>query len=285
MPREIGLPSRIGHAAGTAAPCLCVSIWNSGAAAESTLDRLMAFLQSAPPRQPIFRAPPVVLWLIAGLAALHAMRLWLPAARGQELICDFALIPARYGHGLAAAKSALCESWPGTVLERAVPFLSYLGLHNDWTHLIVNCLWLLAFGPVVARRLGPVLFLVFFAACGAAGAVAHLALNWGSLIPVVGASGAISGLMGAALRMVPGQAPWAEPESAPLAPVFSRQIVMFTAVWAAINLLAGVTGIGLGGESGPIAWEAHLGGFLAGLLLCEPFDKLRPRRVGLPLDR
>jgi len=56
-------------------------------------------------------------------------------------------------------------------------------------------------------------------------------------------------------------------------------------VWAAINIVAGITGLGVGGESGLIAWQAHLGGFLAGLLLCGPFDALRPRQVGIPLDR
>jgi membrane associated rhomboid family serine protease len=137
----------------------------------------------------------------------------------------------------------------------------------------------------VARRLGPVLFLTFFMTCGVAGGMAYLAFNWGSVLPVIGASGAISGLMAAALRMLPGQAPWAEPGSAPLAPIFSRQIVIFTAVWAAINLLAGVTGLGFGGESGLIAWQAHLGGYLGGLLLCGVFDGLRPRQVGMPLDR
>jgi membrane associated rhomboid family serine protease len=132
--------------------------------------------------------------------------------------------------------------------------------------------------------LGSVLFVVFFLVCGVAGAGAYLAFNWASALPVVGASGAISGLMAAALRMLPGQAPWAAPGDAPLAPIFSRQILMFAAVWAAINLLAGLTGLGLGGESGLIAWQAHLGGFLAGLLLCGPFDALRPRSVGAPLD-
>lgn len=245
----------------------------------------MAFLQSAPPRQPIFRAPAVVLWLIAGLAGLHALRLWLPAARGRDMVYEYALIPARYSHAFVASQGGLSASWPGTVLERAIPFVSYMGLHNDWTHLVINSLWLLAFGPVVARRLGPVLFLLFFLVCGVAGALAYIAFNWGSPVPVVGASGAISGLMAAALRMLPGQAPWAESGSAPLAPIFSRQILIFTAVWAAINLLAGVTGLGVGGESGLIAWQAHLGGFLAGLLLCGAFDALRPRQVGMPLDR
>lgn len=246
----------------------------------------MAFLQSAPPRQPIFRAPSVVLWLIGSLVALHAaLRLLLPAVRAEDVIYRYALIPANYSHAFVVSQTDLLPSWRGTILDRAVPFLSYMGLHNDWTHLAINCLWLLAFGPVVARRLGPMLFLVFFLVCGLAGGLTHLAFNWGSPIPVVGASAAISGLMGAALRMLPSQAPWAEPGTAPLAPLFSRQILIFTLVWATINLLAGVTGLGFGGESGPIAWQAHLGGFLAGLVLAEPFDALRPRRVGMPLDR
>ena len=245
----------------------------------------MAFLQSAPPRQPIFRAPAVVLWLIAVLAGLHALRVWLPAARSEDVIYEYALVPARYSHAFVESQVGLSASWPGTVLERAVPFLSYMGLHGSWSHLIINCCFLLAFGPVVARRLGPVLFLLFFLVCGVAGALTYLAFNWGSPMPVIGASGAISGLMAAALRMLPGQAPWAEPGSAPLAPIFSRQILIFTAVWGAINLLAGVTGLGLGGEGGLVAWQAHLGGYVAGLLLCGPFDSLRPRTVGMPLDR
>jgi membrane associated rhomboid family serine protease len=227
----------------------------------------------------------VVLWLIAALAGLHALRLWLPQNLAQDMVYEYALIPARYSHAFVVSQAGLAASWPGTVLERAIPFVSYMGLHNDWTHLVINSLWLLAFGPVVARRQGALLFLLFFLICGVAGALAYVALNWGSPVPVVGASGAISGLMAAALRMLPGQAPWAEPGTAPLAPLFSRQILIFTAVWAAINILAGVTGLGVGGESGLIAWQAHLGGFLAGILLCGPFDSLRPRQVGMPLDR
>ena len=241
----------------------------------------MAFLQSQPPRQPIFRAPPIVLWLIAGLTAAHAARAMLPPARSADMIYQYALIPARYSRAFLDKNMAD----PGTVWERAVPFFSYMALHSGWAHLAINCLWLLAFGPVVARRLGPVLFLVFFLVCGLFGALAQLAFSWGSPIPVVGASGAISGLMAAGLRMLPGQAPWAKPDQAPLAPIFSRQILMFAGVWAAINLMAGLTGLGMGGPDGPIAWQAHLGGFLAGLLLCGAFDALRPRSVGVPLDR
>jgi membrane associated rhomboid family serine protease len=105
---------------------------------------------------------------------------------------------------------------------------------------------------------------------------------------VVGASGAISGLMGAAVRMLPGQVPpWmagAQPGEAPLAPLFSRQIMVFTAVWLAVNLAAGLTGLGMGTQSVAVAWQAHLGGFAAGLLLVTAFDRLRPRPTGLSLE-
>jgi len=241
----------------------------------------MAFLQSAPPRQPFFRAPPVVLWLIGALAALHLLRVTRPGREPDNLVYEFGFYPLRYSRAFLESHMAN----PGTLWERAIPFISYIGLHNDWTHLIINSLWLLAFGPIVARRWGGVLFLAFFTICGIAGALAYLAFNWASPVPVVGASGAISGLMAAALRMLPGQAPWAMPGEAPLAPLWSRQILVFTAVWAAINLLTGLTGLGMGGDSGLIAWQAHLGGFIVGLLLSGPFDTLRPRNVGTPVDR
>jgi len=247
---------------------------------ESPVDRPMAFLQSQPPRQPIFRAPPVVMWMIGTLAALHAARMWLPTGRAEDLAYEYGLVPARYSQAFLQSRMAD----PGTVWEQAIPFISYMGLHNGWTHLVINCLFLLAFAPIVARRFGPLVFLVFFFVCGVAGALTYLAFNWGSPVPVVGASGAISGLMAAALRMLPVQSPWAVPGATQLAPIFSRQILVFSAVLIAMNAVMGITGVNIGGETAQIAWQAHLGGFLAGLLLCGPFDKLRPRSVGAPLD-
>lgn len=241
----------------------------------------MAFLQSAPPRQPIFRSPAVVLWLIAGLAALHAWRVTRPGDGADSAVYEFGFYPLRYSRTFLESHMAN----PGTLWERAIPFVSYMGLHNDAVHLVINCLFLLAFGPIVARRWGGALFLIFFALCGVAAAAAYLALDWGSPIPVVGASGAISGLMPAGLRLLPGQAPWAADSEAPLAPLLSRPLLVFTAFFAVINLLTGLTGLGFGGENGLVAWQAHLGGYLAGLLLSGPFDALRPRKVGTPVDR
>ncbi|MGH6828772.1 MAG: rhomboid family intramembrane serine protease [Rhizomicrobium sp.] len=238
----------------------------------------MAFLQSQPSnpwtRQPMFRVPAVVVGLILLLAAAHGARVALPGPLSDRLINEYAFIPARYSHAFLASHNLD----PGGFLARAIPFLSYMALHNNFTHLAINSLWLLAFGPIVARRFGGPLFLLFFAVSGVAAAAVHLFCNWGSPIPVIGASGAISGLMGAGLRLLPTEAPWAPGTGQTrLAPIFSRQIVIFTVIWVAINVAAGFTGFGLGGEKGMIAWQAHIGGYAAGLLLAGPFDRFRER--------
>jgi membrane associated rhomboid family serine protease len=238
----------------------------------------MAFLVPHAPRQPVFRVPAAVLLLIAVLVAAHVARSLVPPEQSLAWVNQFAFIPARYSsppqHGL-----------PSSLLLQGLPFVSYMALHNDYTHLAINCLWLFAFGPIVARRFGAGLFLLFFVICGVVGAATHLAFNWGSLDPVIGASGAISGLMGAGIRLLPTERPsWTEAAAdAPLLPLWSRQIVLFSLVWAAINLVAGLTGLGLRGEVGQIAWQAHMGGYVAGLLLSGLFDRLRPLPVGAQL--
>lgn len=231
----------------------------------------MAFLQSGPARQPVLRAPAVVLWLIALLAGAHAVRMALSPAASADLIVTYAFIPARY-------------ALAGSFWDQAIPFVSYMALHGDWAHLIINCLWLLAFGPIVARRFGTPLFLLFFLLCGLAAALTHLALNWGGLDPVVGASGAISGLMAAGLRLLPGMFPWATPGESRMAPLLSRPILTFSASWVVLNIVVGLVGGGFLGSEGAIAWQAHLGGYLAGLLLSGPFDALRPRPLAPPLN-
>src|SRR5258708_39429814 len=117
----------------------------------------MAFLQSAPRREPFLTAPKSVLALIAALATAHVARVVAPAQLSERILIDYAFIPARY---LPNASD------PGNLLERAAPFVTHMFLHANFTHLIINCLWLLAFGPVVSRRFGPALFLLLFALCG-----------------------------------------------------------------------------------------------------------------------
>lgn len=238
----------------------------------------MAFLQPLPPRQPFFRAPPVVIALLVVLALAHAARVLAPPELSAALLARFAFIPALYSHSFLVAN----HIDPGPWWARVLPFVTYMGLHNDLTHLAINGLFFLAFAPVVARRFGTGLFLLFFVVCGVAAAATHLALNWGSADPVIGASGAISGLMAAALRLLPTLD--RRPENAELMPVLSRQVLLFSLVWVGTNVIVGVTGVGLGAESGLIAWQAHLGGFAAGLLLAAPFDRMRPQPVSVSLD-
>lgn len=231
----------------------------------------MAFLRSDQPRQPLLNAPASVLLLIAALVLAHIARIAAPAPWPNDILTQFAFIPARYGAGLAG----------GSLLGLVVPFVSHMFLHANFAHLGVNCVWLLAFGPIVARRYGTWLFLLFFALCGVAGAATYLAFDWGSPGGVIGASGAISGLMGAGIRMYP----WpGSPAGGAMAPLFSRPVLLFTGIWLGTNLLFGIMGFGVGREIQQIAWQAHLGGYFFGLISAGGFEALRAGRRAQTLD-
>jgi membrane associated rhomboid family serine protease len=147
--------------------------------------------------------------------------------------------------------------------------------------------WFLAFGTPVARRFGVLRFMLFFAATAAAGAAVHLVTHFGDKAPVVGASAAISGAMAAAIRFVfqrggPLGALGSANEDAykvPAAPLTvmlrDPRIMLFLAVWFGLTLFFGFGSSSFPGLEGPIAWEAHIGGFLAGLLCFPLFDPVR----------
>jgi len=223
----------------------------------------MAFLQdNRPSREPFLNAPPTVLWLIGLLLATHVMRVFLSGSLPDDILIEYSLTPARYATGSADG-----------VLGQLVPFITYMFLHADFTHVGINSLWLLVFGPIVARRLGTLRFLLFFLLCGVAAALVHLTVYWGSPMQVVGASGAVSGLMAAGMRILYGRL-YGGADG--LAPIFSKPILGFSAVWIIANVVSGILRIGVSDDLTLIAWVAHLGGFFAGLILIGPFG----RRVG-----
>src|ERR1700722_1964849 len=104
----------------------------------------MNFQSPRPSKAPFFNAPAIVLWLIAALVAAHAVRVFAPADIGDDILSVFAFIPQRYALALGQGSFGFKD-----VLDLIVPFFGYQFLHGDFTHVGVNSLWLLAFGPVV----------------------------------------------------------------------------------------------------------------------------------------
>jgi membrane associated rhomboid family serine protease len=227
--------------------------------------------------------------LIGIILLAHVARILSSTAVSEQTLENCALIPARYVASVWAAHGGQ----PVSFLDGAIPFVGYMFLHADFLHVGVNCLWLLVAGTPVARRLGALGFLGLFLASGILAGAAFLGAHWGSIEAAIGASGAVSGMMGAAIRIFYGErsgvsanVPVANDNpatfsSAPLAPLFGGPILFFSVIWCAANVVAGVTGLGTGSTVQPVAWEAHIGGYFAGLLLIGPFDAIvRPRRAG-----
>src|SRR5262245_10393997 len=209
------------------------------------------------------------------------MEFVLSIAQANELLTLFAFSPARY----ADVVPRWLPAWWGPQLWT---FVSYGFFHANFSHLFFNLVWLMAFGPPIARRFGPWRFLVFCAATAAGGAVAHLVTHLGELAPMIGASAAISGAMAAAMRFVfqqggpLGMLGRGEEESyhVPAAPLSAMlrdpRVLAFLAVWFGVNLIFGIGAVAMPGSEGTVAWEAHVGGFLAGLLGFSLFDPVRP---------
>ena len=248
-------------------------------------------------RQPIFNVPFAVLALVASMAAIQALQGVLSDAHDAAILVHFAFVPGRLTAAIDPAAvlgrlASLQMSDPGPdggvdaarfFLGTGTPHpwtaLTYAMLHGGWTHLGLNAVWLLAFGAPVARRLRPVRFLLLFVAGSLAGAATHFAVDPLSLQPLVGASAAVSAFMGAALRFVfqPASRGWAGPiEHAPRLSLLSvlrdRRAAAFLIVWFLSNLVTGVAAVPMGLSDMPIAWQAHVGGFLMGLLAFPLFD-------------
>ena len=232
--------------------------------------------------EPIFNVPAIVTATIALIVAVHALREFvLTDSADRELLLLFAFIPVRYDSSLASVV------WPGGVGGDIWTFVTYAFIHGDWVHLGINAVWLLAFGTPVARRFGATRFMAFFALTAAAGAGAHLLTHPGERVWMVGASAAISGFMAAAIRFAfqrggPLSLIGSRDESLyrqPAVPLLSvlkdTRTLAFLIVWFGLNLLFGLGSLSIDGGEQAIAWQAHIGGFLAGLIGFAAFDPVR----------
>jgi membrane associated rhomboid family serine protease len=233
-------------------------------------------------REPAFNVPSIIVGLIALLAVIHLVRTeLLTPFQDNYLLGLFAFDPVRYESTVLPFAGL-----PGGFGAQVWTFFTYALIHGSWLHFGVNAIWLLPFGSAVARRFGTWRFIAFFAVTAAAGAVAHFIAYAGVNAPVIGASAAISGTMAGAMRFAfqPGgplhflrtgeDADYRVP-AIPLTGVFrDPRVLMFLGVWFGINLLFGATSLSIGanGAHEIVAWQAHIGGFVAGLLLFSWFD-------------
>jgi len=217
---------------------------------------------------PAFNVPPAVLAVIGVLVAIYA-GLWFA---GQDWdvwsLYALSLIPARFTE----------PGYPMIPGSQYWSLATYMLLHGSWMHLAFNCIWLLIFGTPVARYLGSSKFLLLMLVSGVLGGLCSLFLHWGQGTIIVGASGGVMGLMGAAMPLMYGERQshggWRPATIGEL--MMNRRALLFTAVVLAITLFSGGTGWTGNGfmDESSIAWEAHIGGFIGGLLA---FYVLAPR--------
>ena len=264
-------------------------------------------LRERAPREPIFNLPGVVLACCVVLFAIQGLRGFASVETDDRLIAQFAFVPARMAIALDLARSQLrtaVQNVPQDTFAALIgsggghwyTLVTYALLHGGWAHVGFNCVWLVAFGAPVARRFSAARFLLLLILAAVAGALMQFLWNMASFVPVIGASAAVAGVMGAAVRFVfrPSREPIASLDRSQWDEAFRRPALslretfktttalVFIILWFATNLLFGLIP-SLGGiGQGPIAWQAHVGGFLAGLLLFPLLDAKRPTLS--PLD-
>src|SRR5262245_34032156 len=179
--------------------------------------------------------------------------------------------------------SGVAVQLPGGEPATFTSFFTHLFVHGDTMHLLVNMAWFLAFGSPLARRTDALRFIVFFAICGIAGALFYVLVNGRVLTLVVGASGAILDLVGATMRVFSARLASPEPlgvgqplHAAPLLSLAQtlrdKRILLAVGGWTTLNVLLSWGAARLTDAAG-IAWEAHVGGFYAGLLSYGLFDR------------
>jgi len=230
------------------------------------------------PREPILTLPGALTAYIAVLAVIHVVRMLLPIEIDDLIIEMFGFIPKRYDTTL------LDVTFPGGSGAKVWTFVTYSLLHANLSHIGFNVLWLLPFGSALARRFGAIRFFVFMAVTAVAGALAHLVTHEHAVAPMIGASASVSGTMAAAIRFAFVRGSFlsfsrSDADAAARVPALSLaralrdgRVLGFLAIWFGVNIIFGIGAISVGTEGASVAWQAHIGGFFAGLLLFSLFD-------------
>jgi len=211
---------------------------------------------------------PAVNFIIIGLNIIVFLWQLLQGPNLKEVFYLYGMVPLRYHDPELSAHF--------TRFQQYLPFLTSMFLHGGFLHIIMNMWFLYIFGDNIEDRLGHIRYLVFYLFCGVAAGLVHLFTNWNSNIPTIGASGAISGVMGAYLLLYP------RSKILTLIPIFfffqfvEIPAFIFLGFWLFLQLFsASLTPRNVGG----VAFWAHIGGFVAGLIFIKIFDVIP--RTGL----
>jgi membrane associated rhomboid family serine protease len=206
--------------------------------------------------------PVVNTCIIAANVIVYLVQLSLGADE-NVFIYTYGLVPARYSNPHISGYFSMAQ--------QLFSFLSFMFLHGGFWHLLGNMWSLYIFGDNVEDRLGPFRYLVFYLLCGAASGFSHMALNFQSNLPTIGASGAIAGVMGAYFILHPNSRiltvipilifPW----------FVEIPAFIFLGFWFVLQFISAA---GNSGVSGGVAWWAHIGGFVFGMLLLKLFLRL-----------
>ncbi len=228
-------------------------------------------------RNRLFNVPGIVLGIVLSTVALFFLLRIAPDRMGQYIEFSAAVSPPRFLAG---------PEQNGGWLRWFSPLIGHMFLHANLPHILFNCLWLMAFGAPLARRMGAEnalksagafygasLFLTFYLLSGIVGALVFIGLHPNEYTFLMGASGGVSGLLGGLVRFGFNRTTLLGPEHAKFSPLTSRPVMSWTAIVVIMNLAVVSFGGALAGGMN-VAWEAHLGGYFFGLLTYPMFERL-----------
>ena len=209
--------------------------------------------------RPTNQFPAVTLAIIVANFIVFFYQLSLSPRALNAFIMTYSVVPARVQMALAGSHFTLSQAF--------IPFFTSMFLHAGWLHIIGNMWFLWLFGGNVEDRLGHLLYLGFYILCGLGAGAAQTAFSLGSTIPSLGASGAIAGVLGSYIIFFPSS------KILTLVTLFfwwffaRLPAVLFIGLWFLVQFLSGVSSLGSAAQNGGVAWWAHVGGFLLGMLL------------------
>jgi membrane associated rhomboid family serine protease len=253
-------------------------------------------IETPPPagRQPMFFLPRIVVAITAVLVLVHVGRQFLSSPRDFFLMLELGFMPGRLSVALdPAALQAVVAALPKTEPADLGPelakvmvgdgslkpwsLLTYGALHGSLSHLVTNLIWFVVFGAPVCERMGTGRFIALIAITLLGGSLAHWVANPYDLTPMIGFSASVSGVTAAAATFMFGGNGIAfanrengrslirlAPRQSVLGLMRNSRALMFIGLWFAMNLLFGTGLVPVFGEETAVAWQAHIGGFIAG---------------------